>query len=88
MLKVEAKLLLPKTKILSLPTRTNSESLFCTTWFLESILSATFVAPSLSTCLPFFKSLPSTPMLGVTFTVTLITILLAKSYLIIALHFL
>ncbi len=67
-------LLLPK--IIALPIGTSSEALFHTTWFVESILSATFVVLVLRTRLPFFKSLPSRLMLSATVIVAAVTIVL------------
>src|SRR5262249_14010792 len=52
------------------------QALFHTTWFMESILSATFVVSVLRTRLPFFKSLPSRLMLGATLVVAAITVIL------------
>jgi len=69
-----ALLLLPR--IIPLPSDTNSEALFHTTWFVESILSATFVVLVLRTRLPFFKSLPSRLMIVATLIVGAVTVIL------------
>jgi len=69
-----ALLILPK--LITVPAGTNSEALFHTTWFTESILSATFVVFVLRTRLPFFKSLPSRLMIIATVIVSVITLLL------------
>lgn len=67
-------LVLPK--IIVLPTNINLEALFHTTWFIESILSASFVVFVLRTRLSFFKSLPSRLMLGATLLIAVITVVL------------
>ncbi len=72
-----ALLLLPK--LIALPSGTDGESLFHTTWFVESVLSATLVVLVLRTRLPFFKSLPSRLMLGATLAVAAVTIVLPYS---------
>ena len=69
-----ALLILPK--LITLPANTNAQALFHTTWFTESILSATLVVFALRTRLPFFKSLPSQLMVIVTVIVGLITLVL------------
>ncbi len=72
-----ALLILPK--IVPLPANTNAQALFHTTWFTESILSATLVVFVLRTRLPFFKSSPSRLMLIATAIVGVITLALPYS---------
>ncbi len=55
------------------------QALFHTTWFVESILSATFVVFVLRTRLPITKSLPSRLMITVTMVIAGITLLLPYS---------
>ena len=69
-----ALLVLPK--LIGLPANTDAKALFHTTWFTESILSATLVVFALRTRLPFFKSLPSLVMVIVTSLVGLVTLVL------------
>src|SRR5258706_8524046 len=72
-----ALLILPK--IVPLPANTNAQALFHTTWFTESILSATLVVFVLRTRLPFFKSSPGRLMLIATAIVGVITLALPYS---------
>jgi len=67
-----ALLLLPK--IIVGATNVDAEAVFHTTWFTESILSATVVVFALRTRLPFFKSLPTRLMVMVTAGVALVTL--------------
>lgn len=69
-----ALLLLPK--LIPLPANTDPQALFHTTWFVESVLSATLVVLVLRTRLPFFKSLPSHLMLITTLIVCVVTLVL------------
>jgi Mg2+-importing ATPase len=72
-----ALLLLPK--LIPLPTSTDPQALFHTTWFVESILSASLVVLVLRTRLPFFKSLPSRLMLTATIAIGIVTVALPYS---------
>ncbi|MEO8394738.1 MAG: cation transporting ATPase C-terminal domain-containing protein [Chloroflexota bacterium] len=69
-----ALLILPK--LITMTTSTDTKALFHTTWFTESVLSATLVVFALRTRLPFFKSLPTRLMLIVTLIVGLVTLVL------------
>ncbi|MGE5463896.1 MAG: magnesium-translocating P-type ATPase, partial [Syntrophothermus sp.] len=53
-----------------------NETIFHTGWFIESVLSASLVVFSIRTRLPFLHSKPSRAMLGMTFLVILITLVL------------
>ena len=57
----------------------SGQSLFQTGWFVESIISASFVVFAIRTRLPFWKSKPSRAMLLVTGIVALITLYLPYS---------
>jgi Mg2+-importing ATPase len=67
-----ALLLLPK--IITVAASVDAEAVFHTTWFTESILSATVVVFALRTRLPFFKSLPTRLMVIVTAGVAVVTL--------------
>jgi Mg2+-importing ATPase len=56
-----------------------SPELFRTSWFVESVLSATLVVFVLRTRLPVTRSRPSRPMLTVTAVVALVTLLIPYS---------
>ncbi len=70
-------LLLPR--LIALPTGSNPEALFHSTWFVESVLSATLVVLVLRTRLPFFKSMPSHLMLAATVVIAVIAVALPYS---------
>jgi Mg2+-importing ATPase len=70
-------LLLPR--LIALPTGSNPEALFHSTWFVESVLSATLVVLVLRTRLPFFKSMPSRLMLAATVVIAVIAVALPYS---------